>query len=149
MGRSVKVEIRGDDELKRKLEMLGAKARAVLLDAARAGAEEIEREATRLAPEPHIHVGGEKVDGGAAEVSIGPDDDHWYYRFFEFGATQHEIKGNPLVFEGENRLIVTRRVNHPGMPARPFLRPALDTRKEASVKRVGETFRREIDRLLE
>lgn len=149
MGRGVKVEISGDAELKRKLELLGAKARAALLDAARSGAEEIEREADKLAPEPHIEIGDERVEGGTAEVSIGPDDAHWYYRFFEFGATRHEIKGNPLVFEGEKGLIVTRRVNHPGMPARPFLRPAADMRKEAAVKRVGETFRREIDKLVE
>lgn len=135
--------------MKAKLEALGARARGALLEAAGAGSEVIRNEADRLAPGPHIITGNERVEGGVAEVSIGPDEEHWYYRFFEFGATDHEIRGNPLVFQGEAGLVVTRRVNHPGMAARPFLRPAASGMKEQAKDAAGQVFRAEIEKLTE
>ena len=115
----------------------------------RAGAEDLREEANRLAPSPDIITGNEKVDSGVAEISVGPTREKWYLRFFEFGATSHEIKGTPLVFEGERGLVMTRSVKHPGMAARPFLRSAVTRNKERIVAKIGEVFQSEINRLVE
>jgi len=147
------VKIVGDAELKRKLDALGARARGALLDAAQAGGEVIQGDANRKAPGPHVVVGGEKVTGGRAEVSIGPDKDHWYYQFHETGAGGHEIgpkkkrKGKAIAFEGSNGLVVVGGAKHPGIPANPFLRPAMDGNREQAKDAAGKVFRDEIDKL--
>lgn len=146
--RGVTIKLEGDKELKRKLDLLGRRAQAALLKAAEAGAQVIETAAEQKAPGPHIVIGNQKVDGGRAEVDIGPDKEHWHYQFFETGATGHEIKGSPLVFEGEQGLIVTKKVNHPGMPAEPFLRPAIDGKREETKDAAGKVFKAEIDQLV-
>ena len=139
----------GDKDLKRKLDQLGVKARVALLPAARAGAKPIQRVANQKAPGPNIVTGNEEVEGGRAEISIGPDKEHWYYGFFEFGATEHEIKGKPLLaFEGDSGPVITKRIkSHPGMPAEPFLRPAADSQKNAAKDEAGKVFRVEINKL--
>jgi HK97 gp10 family phage protein len=146
--RAVTVRLEGDKELKRKLDLLGRRARGALLKAAEAGAEVIENAAEQRAPGPHIVIGNQKVEGGRAEVDIGPDKEHWHYQFFETGATGHEISGSPLVFEGEAGLVVTKKVNHPGMPAEPFLRPALSDKREDAKDAAGRVFKAEIDQLV-
>lgn len=146
--RGVTIKLEGDKELKRKLDLLGRRARGALLKAAEAGAEVIEDAAEQRAPGPHIVIGNQKVEGGRAEVDIGPDKEHWHYQFFETGATAHEISGSPLVFEGEKGLVVTKRVDHPGMPAEPFLRPALSDKREDAKDAAGRVFKAEIDQLV-
>jgi HK97 gp10 family phage protein len=148
MAKRVTIKIEGDKELKRKLDLLGRRARGSLLKAAEAGAEVIEAAAEQKAPGPHIATGNQKVEGGIAEVSIGPDKEHWHYQFFETGATGHEITGSPLIFEGKTGLVVTKRVDHPGMQAEPFLRPALSERSEAAKDAAGRVFKSEIDQLV-
>ena len=44
-------------------------------------------------------------------------------------------------FEGSEGLVVTRGVGHPGMAARPFLRPAFDSRKKDARDQVGEVIK--------
>ena len=146
--RGMTIKLEGSQELKRKLEQLKGRARGALLKAAEAGAEVIEAAAEQKAPGPHIATGNQKVEGGRAEVDIGPDKEHWHYQFFETGATSHEITGSPLVFEGEKGLVVTKRVDHPGMPAEPFLRPAMSEKREAAKDAAGQVFKAEIDKLV-
>lgn len=151
----VNLKITGERDLKRKLDELGAKARGALLKAAQAGGEVIQADANGSAPGPHVVVGNGKVEGGRAEVSIGPDKEHWYYQFFETGASEHEIKGSrkrkgkAIAFEGDDGLVVTGSVDHPGIEAKPFLRPAIDRRKEQARDRAGKVFKEEIDRMVD
>lgn len=144
----ITTRFKGDKELKDKLEMLGKRGRAALLPAARAGAQIVEMEATLLAPGPHIITGNEKTEGGMAEIEIGPDEEHWAWRFVEFGATEHEIKGNPLIFEGEHGLVVTKSVKHPGLTAKPFMRPAAVRKEVEAGQAAGKIFKEEIDKLV-
>lgn len=147
MAGRIQIKIEGDHELHERLKKLGARARASLLTAAQAGARVIEEDADRRAPGPYVIVGNERVEGGMAEVEIGPDRDHWYYRFFEFGATEHEIKGEPLAFQADGETVFAMGATHPGMSAQPFLRPAVDTQRNQAVSAVGRVFRAEIERL--
>ena len=150
MAKVSKLRIEGSNELKQKLEMLKGKARVALIPSAEAGAGPIADEMHRLAPDgTEIFIGNQKLGDGTAEVDIGFDEEKWYLRFFEYGATDHEIKGSPLAFEGESGLVITGGVSHPGMPARPFMRPAADTKKDEAKDAAGKVFKAEIDKLVE
>lgn len=150
MATVAKLRIEGSRELKQKLEMLQGKARAALMTSAEAGADPIRDEMQRLAPESAlIFLGNQELGDGTAEVDIGFDEEKWYLRFFEYGASDHEIKGAPLAFEGESGLVITGRVSHPGMPAKPFMRPAADSKKDEARDEAGKVFKAEIDKLVE
>ena len=58
-------------------------------------------------------------------VSIGPDKDTFYAKFAEFGAGPHQIGGGGQVLRIGGSF-VKGPVSHPGVRARPFMRPALD-----------------------
>lgn len=107
----------------------------------------IQEAANPKAPEPHIIVEEMEKSGRQVTVGIGPDDAHWYYRYLETGASAHEIRGNPLLrFEGREGLVITGAVNHPGMAAKPFLRPAFDEKKNAAKDEVGAELKKVIER---
>jgi HK97 gp10 family phage protein len=140
----LRAKVEGLDDLKKAFQELErAERREVLLDAAQAGAKLIHAEANRRAPAPHIEMRNAKMGAGGALVEIGPDKEHWYYRFIETGAQRHEIKGKgkPLVFDGRQGVVVTPKVDHPGMEARPFLRPALDMYGEQAQQAAGEVIK--------
>jgi HK97 gp10 family phage protein len=142
---NIVVKIEGGEELLKKLKQMGVDVQGVLKAAALAGAEEIRKPANQDAPGPHVIAEVMDSDKNSATVGIGPDKDHWYYQFMEIGAQAHEITGAPLVFVGEEGLVVTGRLGHPGMAARPFLRPAFDRRKGDAEASVGEKLRRVIE----
>ena len=119
----------------------GVMARAVL-----DGAEPIRDAANADAPGPHIKKELVKVTNDNAIAAVGPEKSKWYYHFFEFGVSAHEIKGSPLVFYGDVGFVVTSSVNHPGMAADPFLEPATEQKKGEAVERIGSTVKREIER---
>ena len=125
MAKGFRAEIEGDKEFYAKLRSMSNQMAAVLGDAAQAGADVVKDQANRLAPGPHIETDLAKKTKAFAEVEIGPDDEHWYYRFFETGAQPHEItpdtKGG-LEFPGRGgEMIVRVLASHQGMAASPFL----------------------------
>lgn len=150
MADRITIKIEGGEELRRKLNELGeAMAGAALRRAGEAGAKVLQSAANRRAPGPHIET--EVVEAGAdsVTVAIGPDKDHFYYQFFETGAAAHDIKGRPLlVFEGREGTVFTPGVKHPGMGARPFLRPAIDEQGDAAAKAAAEALRAEVQRVV-
>lgn len=145
MPRNIVVRIEGGEELLRKLQQMGVDVKGALEAAALEGAEEIRRPANQDAPGPHIVAEVVEADKKGCMVDIGPDKDRWYYRFIELGAQAHEITGAPLAFEGKEGTVITGRVGHPGMAARPFLRPAFDRHKDDAEKAVGERLRKVIE----
>jgi len=70
--------------------------------------------------------------------------DVWYAHLIEFtGAAPHVItakKGGALGFAGG----LYKKVNHPGMRAQPFLRPALDQQSQAAVQAAGEYIKKRL-----
>lgn len=138
----VVMRLQGGEELIVKLSRMETSVKTILERAARAGGQVIAEAANSLAPEPLIEVKVVERKKDHVVVSIGPPAEKWYWRFVETGAQPHEITGKPLAFEGEAGLVITRRVSHPGMAARPFLRPALDERKDEAADAVGEEIRR-------
>lgn len=142
MGDTIRVELQGDRELLNKLAALGIAPKAVLEAAVAAGAEIVRDVAREQAPGPEIEMEVIKSSDESATAAVGPDKDHWYYRFFEFGAGAHPEKGKPfVVFEGETGTVRTREVAHPGMAAKAFLRPAIDGHEDEAMEAMGKKFR--------
>jgi HK97 gp10 family phage protein len=69
--------------------------------------------------------------GGRVEVHIGPEKSRAFYaHIIEFGARPHRIvprRAKALRFING---LIRRSANHPGSPARPFMRPAFDNRHD-------------------
>ena len=124
----------------------------VVLDAAaQAGAQMIQAAANQDAPTPAIETEANlKLSKTAYKVvDIGPKKQKWYYRFFETGVQPFEINmltkrstrsgggGRPihssasgLAFDVDGKRIITPIVHRGSIPARPFLRPAMDSQKD-------------------
>ncbi len=142
----VKTTLEGSEALIKKMIELNARVGDMILPAALAGAFLIQTDANGRAPASHINMAVTKKTKTRIEIKIGPDKAHWFYRFFEFGATAHEIKADylTLVFTGEKGWVFAKKVKHTGMAARPFLRPAMDARREEAVREVSAQFRKGI-----
>lgn len=144
----MRVEIEGLDELVRNLEDMGADVRAVLTDAVLAAGQIVADAANPNAPGPNISatVDEEESSDKKVVVNVGPDKEHWYYRFAETGTTAHEINSTgALAFEGQTGPVITKSVSHPGMPARPFLRPALTASKDQAIEEVSRKVREAVE----
>jgi len=141
------VKLEGGDELIAELARMGVNVKKSLRGAIRAGAKLVQAEADARAPSSRagkkaaLQVSSPKRD--QVEARVKPTRKRWYLRFFETGTAPHEIAGRPLLaFEGEGgRFVRARRIKHPGMPARPWLRPALEAQSDAAVAAIGESLR--------
>lgn len=73
---------------------------------------------------------------------VGIHKSVWYAHFIEYGTSPHRIP-NATVGKGKNKRAndavlafgggVYRSVNHPGIKANPFVRRALETKKQAAI----------------
>lgn len=149
MARRVSVKIEGADKLLRALKKRRVDVAAVLEKAATAGAEVLAAAANPNAPEALIETETTSAEPGRVTVAVGPPAEKWYWRFVETGAQHHPI-GGPLAiwFEQEQRLVVVGGAQHPGMAARPFLRPAFDEKggkDGAAQAEVGDVLRRAVE----
>jgi len=130
--------ITGEAELMNRLNaMANDLKKDITKEALIAGAEIVKRAAESKAHgsvAQHIEIETIFVGQGLPKVLIGPDKDHWYAAFQEFGAKRHTIKigaGKKILSDGSE--VFGREVNHPGVTAKPFMRPAIDD-NEAQVK---------------
>lgn len=142
----VTVQVEGGEELVRKLHRIGVDVDAELEAAALLGAAVIKMAANTRAPAPEIESEVVERAPGHVEVEIGPPEEKWFWRFLETGAGAHQISGAPLVFEAGGGTVAAWAVSHPGMAAKPFLRPAFDQESDNAGKRVGDVLRKVIER---
>jgi HK97 gp10 family phage protein len=146
-------KLEGMDVLLKELRDLGGNTKKSLRGASKAGGEVIRVEADKLAPDTRykrktVSKASFPNSPEVCEVSISPSKKAWFLRFFETGVTRHEIKAKKkasMAFEGSAGLVVTKSVNHPGMPARPFLRPAFDAKSAEATQVVGEAMRQAVE----
>ena len=147
-GNLVSVKLEGAEALLRALRDADGNVKKSLRAASKAGGDVIKADALKRAPPTRY----KKVLSSKAsfprrevcEVKIGLTKRAWRLRFTEMGVTAHEIKGSPLAFEGDNGVVITGGVRHPGMAARPFIRPAFDSQKLAAEAKVGEVLRQAV-----
>lgn len=147
------IHVKGLADLQKFLEQLPSRLEAnVMRGALRAGANVIKAEAKENAPvqdgdlKASIRVSS-KIDrkNGKVVVSVKAGDKRaWYAHIIEFtGAKAHKIyarKGSSLAFAGG----LYSSVNHPGMQARTFLRPALDARAQDAVVAAGNYIKQRL-----
>lgn len=117
----------GDKELTAKLKRLSAEARGdLLMEAALEGAKPIVDAASANAPRRTGRLASEIVavegpkHGARAEAHIGPEKDAYWGLFNELGTVN--------------------------MAAQPFLRPALDEKKDEATRRIGQALWKTIKR---
>ena len=79
---------------------------------------------------------------GAVEGGGGPA---FYARVHEYGGEKEfiisPVNAKALMFQMNGETIFAKRVVHPPLPARPFMRPALDFMKPQIVEGLQETLR--------
>ena len=138
---SLQVVVLNESEVIAALDRAGIKPRMVLDKAVRAAAELVRAAAVPNAPGPSIST--EKSDeSGATSVTydVGPDREHWYYRFAETGTQAHQVTpGEARALRIDDRFVA--RVRHPGTAARPFLRPAIDENEQRAADAAGAVIR--------
>ena len=159
---SQEIRIEGLAELSRTLEQFTDKLqKAALRSALRAGAQEIRKEAQRLAPvrtgklRDTIRV-GTRYDRRSGEVQATVSAGNrkrgvFYASMVEFGTTGHPIiagggtKAGQVLAAGAR--ILGERVDHPGAKPKPFMRPALDTRAKDALEAVRAQLAARIEKL--
>lgn len=138
------VRVLGSMELAAEFKEMGVVSGRSLEPAWQAGAELIVTTAERLAPkasgELADNIGQEtqKRTRRAISVAVGPDDEIFYALFLEFGVSSHEVVRQQAqgleVAQGEFRA----SSEHPGVAAKPFLRPAFDEKLDAVVETIAD-----------
>lgn len=133
----------GPDDLAAKLEAFGPALADELEDAAEDIALRIEADAKRKAPVESGRLRGsiaseaERVSEEVVRAVIGSNVE--YAPFVEMGTDPHPITGDPLAWEGGGgEMQFATEVQHPGTPAQPFLRPAVEQNKPFVRDRVAE-----------
>lgn len=152
---SIKVE--GLKELNRALkELPGRAAKRVRNNATRAGAAVVRKEArdnlksvanvsSKTARSVILHR--HKDTPTESKYSVGADREHFYLNIIEVGAAPHDIKpyGGRSVLasydaseSGGEMTAYGPVVHHPGMPPRPWLRPAFDGSKNKVISAIKD-----------
>ena len=145
------IKIEGMDEVIAELRRRGADAVAGIEKICHAGATMVREEIETRAPGS---MAGEMVQETTSRegahriaVSVGVvKKQNYIARFLEFGVKPHVIprekrrrrRVRVLKFNGR----YTRRVNHPGFSARPFLRPGYEQSKGKAQSAMGATTKK-------
>lgn len=145
MAKNVKVQIDGLDRLKTKLKAMDMKVGSVLAECLAQGTRIGSDDANGRAPENDA-VGVDILSRSTshATVGVGISNKKWYLKFLETGTVAHKIStknANALVFEGSTGMVVIKAVQHTGLSAKPFLRPAIDENIHRIVDEVGKAIR--------
>jgi len=143
--------IKGGAELQAFLDQLPAKMEAnIMRSAMRQGANVIRDEIKQNVPVSSGDLRDSiKVSSGSrngvvkATVRVG-NRKAWYAHLIEYtGAAAHTIsaKGKGMLSFGG---FFGKSVQHPGMKAKPFIRPALDSRANDAIAAVGDQVRKRL-----
>ncbi len=87
---------------------------------------------------------GRELKSNMRYAAIGPDADHWYYRFSEFGATKHDISVRDTGYVAFEGIVRAWAKQSGGTRMRPFLRPAVDDFGQEAVNAMANVLKIEI-----
>lgn len=146
MSIKVRAEVKGGEELLRKLKEIQLDVKSVLKEAANAGGEVILSAAKDMAPGPHLVMETTESKKTHATVKIGPDKEHWFYRFIESGVVAHEVRPKNRRALQIDESTWAMFAYPSGFPARPFLRPAFDDREKEATDAAGDTLKEAVER---
>lgn len=149
MSQAVKItgKLEGADELIAQLQAVGLSVKGTTRKGVRAGMKAMQVNAerrgnalsTRRGKATKIKISSKSR--GSVRGDLGPSKKKWYLRFLETGAKPHII---PQTYIRLGRT-VRRKLRHPGMSARPWLRPAFDESTTAARQAFGEAMRQAIE----
>jgi HK97 gp10 family phage protein len=131
----------GTQDLERALKQLGIKASQDKKQLVQGAARIIKEAAIQNAPEQSGNLKEHIIDEvlaeseDAIEVGVGPDQqgDAFYGLMLEFGADSHTIRKQDKRVLASPEDIFGTQVEHPGLPARPWLRAAFDENIDRAV----------------
>ena len=142
------IKLEGMADLEKKFQrMERGLAEKTLRSAVAAGAGVIRKEAANnlsavtqnlsAAPQKYLAVKRGKRRDGSVVYSIGPRRSRFYLNLLEHGTLPHIIKASKLKrFLRIGNTFVGGSVEHPGQPARPWLRPAFDNSGAAVMAKI-------------
>lgn len=142
------ITIKNEAEVRKAIQAMGKKVEDVLEAAMIAGAETLIQAADSRAPAPG-NILHETVDKSRKKVTVhvGPSSKKWYYRLLEKGlpagrnrVRKSGLKALKMFIDG--RVVYAKKTK--GFPARPFLRPAVDERKEKISAEAGEIIKKAV-----
>lgn len=138
---AIELKVVNGPEVAAALKRAGVAPGAVLDAAIKAAADVVRDAAASAAPGPEIGI--ERVK--EAEYDVGPEKERWYYRFFETGTQPHEVSPRQAraLYLGGDVFSAGHVVG--GMPAQPFLRPAVDEKSDAAADAAGQVIKRALD----
>ncbi len=140
--KDISIELEGSEQLIRKLKRLGVEVGDALEISAHVGMAVMRSASNTLAPSSELEQETTEKRKRLVAVDTGPPKKKWYWQFLETGAEAHEISGNPLlVFEGDQGIVATGSIDHPGMAARPFLAPGFDQSHKRAEKEFGTSIK--------
>ena len=123
-----------------------ASVKKLLVAAVEAGSEVVEKVLDATGPGDGNAYSVVSRKESQVVAHIGPDKDHWHYRFFETGV-QHDAPILPKDAKALRIGDLYRASAQPaGFPARPFIRPAGDSEQvlNDAAKAAGEKFKQAI-----
>lgn len=152
-GLKMRMRVTGGREIPRKLEQIPKDiAAGPMQEAVIAGAEIIQAEAIRaaerirktgvLASDINVELGVETI-GTNVEAKIGPGKAGWYGRLVEFGHKNVRVTGR--VKKGRRTYRITESLGE--TPPHPWLRPALDAKREDANKAMIRILERRLGHL--
>lgn len=141
------IKIEGIDEVRRALDGKQADLKAALEAILMVGAEIIRQAAaSKTIGKIAANMTKEKLPGSPLQVGIGPSKKQWYAKFREFGTKAHSVKPRRAKALQVGLDTFRARVRkHPGTPAQPFLRPALDEKVGDAQGAMGSEVKRVLD----
>ncbi len=137
---AIKLDLINEAEVLEAIRKRPELARQVLNEAVEAAAKVIQERMIPKAPGPGI----EMDNTGEAVWEVGPEKAKFYYGFFETGTAAHLVlpREAQALKIGEEYAASA----HPGgIPARPFMRPAVDEGKDAAGEAAGEVIKKAIE----
>lgn len=158
---NVTIKVVGERQFEAALKSMGDQAGGVLAAAVMAAAMVVTNEAKRLAPKKtrtlsrSIHAELVTKTATSAEATVGTNVE--YARIHEFGGSIKHPGGTPYLFTGFARAggvtFLKKDGKYPAgvrftkphvitMPARPYLRPALDTKKAEALRVMEKALRK-------
>jgi HK97 gp10 family phage protein len=144
---SIDLEVVNMEEVTRAFDAAGeVLSGAVLAKMLLAAAEVIRDEANTKAPSKVIAAKITEKRKWTTEAAVGPPREKWYYKYLEFGVGPHVVtakSAKALRFLGN---VYRRRIMHPGFPARPFLRPAVDKKTDEAVAKAAQVAAEELSK---
>jgi len=151
MSNDFSIKVEGTEEIIAALKRLGAEATDIATDATMAGAEIARAEAANKAAQTSQRLADgmlKELDTTKSDevvVKVGPNKDLFWSRVVEFGAEPHHATPDQAKALQTDLDQFAANANHPGVEARPFLRPAADATASAVQAEIARQLKKRLN----